>query len=625
MHTLINMEVCYCGERAWYVCKPCKHFLCEKHKEKHQKISYRKHRIEELGVTLPPEQISQVTKDFLKKVKVLQECKNYIMSKTEILVAKINNNSTQALKLIKEKQQAYSNLLFDIRNKVSEEQLKEIKRLSLISLELITPPHDFIEIDKFYASDFVKEVIYRTSNSSKIRIQEELADLERGYGDVNICDGPIYESDLHNCTQSMIESLKSKLEQEQRAIKELESSSAKQINRLEEERAVLAEKLIIMEAKNADMESRLKQGIEQLQQQLMNKKESDSTEKMIVQLENERLKTLMQESEKELDEKSASYDRERLLWENKHNFLIQQREQAKIDLSEAQKEFEAHLEQVQKRGISEQEELEGATNSLIALMEARNTERIKDMQESHQNQVVELSDRLKISNNELRTIRERFKLERRGRNMDSYRLEKRVQDLLKDEGKLIEEIEKVKEDCDRKIDEFQEEFMIENEQLKANLSKYEKRVKDAEFMRCQQCLEKESVKCSLERDHFMGKHNEDEEMLMRPEMRKEPLLRENEKLRNENGSRRPSAGSFITKPESTQAPKQTVDEILKNCGMSFEEFSRENDSKNVIARYTPISSHGEVSLMPSQKIGFSPIPDNKINRSICPLKFVKNT
>ena len=65
--------------------------------------------------------------------------------------------------MIKEKQQAYSTLLVGIRKRVSEEELKEIRRLSLISLELNTPPHDFIQIHKFYTSDFVKEVICRKS------------------------------------------------------------------------------------------------------------------------------------------------------------------------------------------------------------------------------------------------------------------------------------------------------------------------------------------------------------------------------------------------------------------------------------------------------------------------------
>ena len=458
-------------------------------------------------------------------------------------------------------------------------------------------------------------------------LEKSLQDSEERYNETlkSLKDqsGQELSETIQKLTQSK-ESLESKLEQKRRAMKELESSSAKQINGLEKERAVLTEKLSNMEAKKSDIEHRLKQDIENLNHLLKEKKDSDNSDKMSVHSECERLKTVIEEKDKEINEKTAAYDRERLLWDNKFGFLMQQREQAKNDLADAQKKFEAHLEQVQKRGISEKEKLESATNSLIASMEARYTGQIKDMQENHQIQVTDLTERLKASEKELRNIKEQLELERRGRNMDSGTLEKRVQDLLENEAKLIGEIEKVKKDRDRKIDEFQETFMLEKEQLKGKLVEYEKRAKDAEQLRGQQFLEneKERAKWNMERDQLIAKHSDDQESIEKLEKKKEALLRENEKLRNDKGTRRATPGATFRRPE-TQAYKQAAVGFLNTSGVSFEDYSRETDSKNMSGRFTPTSSFGEISPMPSQRRGVSPIGSHERNKSGGTFKFDK--
>ena len=165
------------------------------------------------------------------------------------------------------------------------------------------------------------------------------------------------------------------------------TTSARQIGGLEKEKAVLAEKYSHLEAKYSDMEERYKQDIENLNTQLKEKKEAESSDKMSVHLENERLKTLLQELEKEMAERASASERERMLWENKHNFLIQQRDSAKSDLAEAHKKFDATLEQIQKKSILDREKLEGTTNTLIASIESRHTSQTKDMQENYQSQL----------------------------------------------------------------------------------------------------------------------------------------------------------------------------------------------------------------------------------------------
>ena len=69
------MEVCFCCERAWYFCKPCKAYLCEEHKQFHEKIKKNIHTFEELGIKLNPEKITKVTEDLTKKIHVLSNAK----------------------------------------------------------------------------------------------------------------------------------------------------------------------------------------------------------------------------------------------------------------------------------------------------------------------------------------------------------------------------------------------------------------------------------------------------------------------------------------------------------------------------------------------------------------------
>ena len=70
------------------------------------------------------------------------------------------------------------------------------------------------------------------------------------------------------------------------------------------------------------------------------------------------LKSNLQELERELSEVSSLYERDKALWDGKFQFLEQQKDQAKSDLSEATKKFEMTLEQLQKRGSYEKDKIE---------------------------------------------------------------------------------------------------------------------------------------------------------------------------------------------------------------------------------------------------------------------------
>lgn len=376
------------------------------------------------------------------------------------------------------------------------------------------------------------------------------------------------------------ENLEQKLEQKKKSLKEMAINSAKQIGVLEKEKAVLAEKYLHLEAKYNDTEERHKQDIEILNSHLKEKKDAETSDKMSVHLENERLKTLLQEMEKEMAERTSASERERMLWENKHNFLIQQRDSAKADLSEAHKKFDATLEQIQKKSALDKEKMENTSNTLIVSIESRYSNQIKDMQENYQSQIATLNSKIKSLEKELRSLKEDLELEKRGRSANSGNLEKKLADLQENEQRLTSELEFVKRDKEKRFEELQETFAYEKDQLKVKISELEKRAKDAEHQRGIMFIdhEKEKAKWNMERDHLTAQKNEALENLERIEKRKETLLRENEKLKIERGKSRGPIGSMFKKPDTNlQQFKQGIGNFLSQGGVSFEDFSKEKN------------------------------------------------
>ncbi|OMJ73597.1 hypothetical protein SteCoe_27672 [Stentor coeruleus] len=404
------------------------------------------------------------------------------------------------------------------------------------------------------------------------------------------------------------ENLEQKLEQKKKSLKEMATSSAKQIGGLEKEKAVLVEKYSHLETKYNDMEDRFKLDIENLNILLKEKKEAESSDKMSVHLENERLKTLLQEMEKEMSERASANERERMLWENKHNFLIQQRDAAKADLSEAHKKFDATLEQIQKKSLMDKEKLEGTTNTLINSIETRYANQIKDMQDNYNSQIQTLSSKVKSLEKELRGVKEELELERRGRSANSGNLEKKLTELQENELRLTGELDTIKREKDKKIEEIQESFAYEKDQLKNKIADLEKRTKDAEHQRGIMFIdhEKDRAKWNMERDHLIAQKNEAFENLERLEKKKESLVRECEKLKAERGKNRGQAsGLFARRPEgNAQQYKQAIGGMFAQAGVSFEEFSKEKTQEE--GNSSPKSRDDEVISPKVPRRGYTP-------------------
>ena len=387
------------------------------------------------------------------------------------------------------------------------------------------------------------------------------------------------------------QNLENKMEEKRKQSKEAETTMSKQIIDLEKERAVNSEKLSILETKKVEVEERYKKDIDDLQTQLKELKESENSDKMSLHLENERLKTLGQELDKELQDRNMCYERDKSLWENKFNFLSQQRDQARTELQEQQKKFDVTLSQLQKKGQSGS--LEQSTTSVINAIENKYKIQISDMNENFNRQNAEITEKLRNQEAEYRILREEIELERRGRSKESGSSERQIAEAKANEEALRAEIDILRNSQSQKIEEIQKQANAEKQQSKVKHAELDKRIKEMEHARGQLFLEheKERAKWNLEKDQLISARADCQDTIERLQKKSESLIRENEKHKADRNTRR---GGARREPQTRPGYNMTG-------MMSFEDFAKVKESTTGTATPSSMSqnSNSDNTMSPS--------------------------
>lgn len=114
-----------------------------------------------------------------------------------------------------------------------------------------------------------------------------------------------------------------------------------------------------------------------------------------------------------------------------------------------------------------------------------------------------------------------------------------------DQKKQLEYVlDNAKEENDFKIAEIKESYDRDKDKLKNKASDLENKIREGESRRTALIFEheKERTKWNLEKEHLINQKNDVLESLDKIQNKKESLLRENERLRNENKKNRRLAG-----------------------------------------------------------------------------------
>ena len=403
-------------------------------------------------------------------------------------------------------------------------------------------------------NDFLKkraEELKKQADEYSSKFEEALKNQKEGY--IKEINELVEKFNTERAT------LEEKYEAKRKAIKENEINYQKRISQLEKDKLILTAQLTTLEGKKNEFERKCSSNNEGFNNQIQELKESFNNERKSLLAEIENYREVVHQLEQEIAEIQANYDKDRALWEGKHGFLEQQRDQAKRDLQEAQKKFEAALSQLQKARNLDKESGEANQNSLISAMEKRYQTKIQEMQESFAQQLRELTERKEKVEKELKALNEKVMLENYGKTSQQHSNDKKILELLENEKRLLREIEELKLERDTKIIDYQKRFDKEAENLRAKVRELEQKYKESESRKSALLFEheKEKAKWNVEKDYLATQNAELQGALRKSEKKRELLMRENEKLKSDNRSaKKGNLNSSLTRGFSSASKKE---------------------------------------------------------------------
>lgn len=99
--------------------------------------------------------------------------------------------------------------------------------------------------------------------------------------------------------------------------------------------------------------------------------------------------------ERQYQDQSNNYDKDKALWEGKFKFLEQQKDTAKKDLEDAQRKFQMTLESLQKNQNDSKNKSESSHQMMLTTIENKFNQRIKELQDSNATLINELKNKNK--------------------------------------------------------------------------------------------------------------------------------------------------------------------------------------------------------------------------------------
>ena len=483
-------------------------------------------------------------------VKFSDERQN-LHDKIDNLISEISNRDRQ-ITIYENKNEAMLNQVRHL-----EEQIENVKQDSLLDCDQLKKRMINLnqEIDSLrdtnqtLKDDIIKQQLDFTRKEAIINQKIE-------YKESKINEMSQAKSEIINQYEERIKNLKSELTDDlHEKVKQLEIENRKLEDRLNDKRndsknleseihKLRAEKdraSIIFDTKINGLELSNKKLIEKYEKESQDmrddyesKLESLDVEIQELDKENNDLKARLLDSERDITEISSNYERDKALWEDRFDFLENQKQQAKRDLQDAHKKFEMTVEQLRRKDSSDRGKTENAQILLITSIEKKYKDQIKDIAESHQSIVNELNEKCKQLEKDYKEIAHKYELENRGKISDYDNMKHKIKDLVENEKKLRNEIKSLKYERDQKLLEHQAILEREKDIYKQHIEEIERKAKASESKRSELIfmLEKERANWSLDKDKLINQIENLSEQISKTRKKKDTLVKENEKLKN---------------------------------------------------------------------------------------------
>jgi hypothetical protein len=351
-------------------------------------------------------------------------------------------------------------------------------------------------------------------------------------------------------------------------MKELEQNFTKQGLLNDKEKNELNEKLNIIQKKYDELYNIYnKEKDNNIKQINILTKENDSFKNNLT-INEEQMRTKINELELSLNEKIIQYEKDQILWDGKIKFVEQQRDILKKENQEATKRFENMLDTIQKKNNVEKENIINDKNITITNMEQKYQKEIKDIQDNHNKLYTELLNRAKDLENELKIVRKE-NIENKDKKNVNNELEQKIEEINAENEKYRKNEDILKEEQDKKLLEINKNFENEKKIYKNKISEIEKNLREAEGKRGTLLLELETEKAkwNIEKDNLITKYQDIKDKMDKLEKKNELLTRENEKLKNEKNILRKNkmSESRFTSHLGLGSKKYESDSIYKSA------------------------------------------------------------
>lgn len=357
------------------------------------------------------------------------------------------------------------------------------------------------------------------------RQQKEVQRLKSSYG------GKLEE--MRKTQKEDLAEVEQRLEEKRQALKEVELSTQEKVIGLEKENTKLQEQVRGLEERVEEyMENRGRHS-EEAERKLVEVKEMAKKKRSALEEELDKQREKAYEAEISLTETLARLDKEEALWKGKFEFLKQQRNQLKLDLSESQKNFDMMVNKLQEYRTEANTEREESLSKQIEEMRHRHQVELAEQRNKHQSRENEYADRIGFLENEvgrLERVNQQTVSKRFGNRLSE---EKRLNELLEKEKLLQDEVMMLKCEKDSIGLVYQREMEKEREQWKLKMFEMECSIKKAENERNLLVFEheKQRTKWMIERDNWVFHKQEHVESIEKLQRQKDHLTKENERLK----------------------------------------------------------------------------------------------
>lgn len=329
--------------------------------------------------------------------------------------------------------------------------------------------------------------------------------------------------------------MEQRYEAKKRQVKELEGDYSSKVASMEKTIAVQQEKISAIETKKFELEKRLESESGLVREEIKRERELFDAERKALEKEIETLKVKQYDTELQLVESQANYDKDQALWESKNKFLEKSKAQLKDELSEQQKNFDILVQKFNQFRVAEKEENQSSQSAFVQRIEQRYLNQIEDLKDQQRLRVAEAEDKIRRLEKENKKYTEQLMEVEQNKLGSHALLEKRVRESMQAEKQLQEELLAAKRGHEDRIMLTQRRNDEEREKVRMKVFQIESQLKESENRR--QMLiyehEKEKTRWNIENGQLAAQQNDYLEQIDKLQRKVDSMQRENEQLMND--------------------------------------------------------------------------------------------